>query len=235
MPRLDAGDVAEALRLWREGRTIRDNALRKLEKSRTVPAADTLPQLDERRKQIRWLLRDAGPDIADFEPWGEWWSRCFDAVNQTPVVQKSAVPIDWKAIQDRDADVLEWFERLQGGCGPDTAIGTPKKFLRGWAEILVAVGEKNNDETRRMVKRLNELREGPISKPGRGSRPIVEQSKLLQWWNRLDLEQQDAANQREGEKLAAKFQHAYGREGTVVPEIGGAVKRRRKDRKSRAK
>jgi len=128
MPRLDAGDVAEALRLWREGRTIRDNALRKLEKSRTVPAADTLPQLDERRKQIRWLLRDAGPDVANFEPWGEWWTRCFDAVSQTPVVQKSAVPIDWKAIQDRDAEVLEWFERLKAATGVAAGVAAGKGF-----------------------------------------------------------------------------------------------------------
>ena len=58
MPRLDAGDVAKAVELWQEGRTIRDNALRESEKSGKVPSAETMSQMDKLAETIRWLLRE---------------------------------------------------------------------------------------------------------------------------------------------------------------------------------
>jgi len=108
------------MRLWQEGRTIRDNALRESEKSGKVPTAETMSQMDKIAETIRWLLRDADPNVGRWEPWGNWWNRPlgFQARKKAPVVLKSAEPIDWEAIQKLDAETTAWFEGVQAGLGP---------------------------------------------------------------------------------------------------------------------
>lgn len=152
MPRLDAADVAKAVAIWEEGRKIRDMALRESEKSRKVPSAETMSQMDKSAETIRWLLRDADPNIAQWEPWGNWWNRAlgFDVRKKVPVVLKSAEPINWKAIQDRDADVLEWFERLKDAAGPrgdgtpgETAILKDNRIIIGDRVIVLGTTERD--------------------------------------------------------------------------------------------
>ena len=81
------------------------------------------------------------------------------------------------------------------------------------------------------IKSLNERFKGPIVNKGPGTSPMVYRDALIQWWNRLAIQQEELANQREGKRLTAKAQHDYGRDGTAAPEIGGEVKKRRSDRK----
>lgn len=107
----------------------------------------------------------------------------------------------------------------------------PKNYLLNWREVLAAIGRKNTAEDRRQVSRINEETGGPISVPKRGSQPKVERGALLIWWNRLEIQWADAANQAAGERIDADAQYHYGQSGEVAPGIGGGVKRRRSDRK----
>jgi hypothetical protein len=108
-------------------------------------------------------------------------------------------------------------------------IPEPKEYLDGWQSILVALGMKNNEAERRKVSRTNKEMGGPIIVPGRGSQPKVDRARLIEWWNGLEMRWQALDNQTQGARLEAEAQHNYGREGVVVPGIGGQVKKRRKD------
>ena len=106
----------------------------------------------------------------------------------------------------------------------------PKNYLFGWADIINAVGMKYSEGSRKALSRLNEFRSGPIRKPKNGGRPQVERSALIEWWNRLDMECEAGSNQRDGKRLDAETQYAYGKESNVVPGVGGALRKRRKDK-----
>src|SRR5262249_54580645 len=124
---------------------------------------------------------------------------------------------------------------LPPGMGPMVAASAatkPAPLLRGWAEILEALGRKNNKSTRRSVKRLNESYGGPIKCAGQGTRPLVNKNELLPWWNRLDQlheeQQQEQKQERANIKTTVEEQHNYGRDGKVVPNLAGHMKKKRK-------
>jgi len=106
----------------------------------------------------------------------------------------------------------------------------PRKHLATWRDILIALEMQNNDEDRQKVDRLNETYNGPIIKPGQGKQPFADNVKLLEWWNGLEEMVESQASRDRDTKETVKGTHAYGREGEVVPEISGSVKRRRRDR-----
>ena len=110
-------------------------------------------------------------------------------------------------------------------------LPVPVKLLASWREILIALGMKNNREDKQKVSRLNKTYNGPIVIPGAGKQPIADRAKLIEWWNRLEIELHDRRNQARGTTADAESQHDYGRTGKAAPGIGGGVKRRRKDRK----
>ena len=89
----------------------------------------------------------------------------------------------------------------------------------------------NNREDRDKVSRLSKSYDGPIRFPGQGKQPCVDKAKLIEWWNRLEIQLQDLVNQARGGKTDAESGHDYGRTGKAVPSIGGGVKQRRRDRK----
>jgi hypothetical protein len=145
---------------------------------------------------------------------------------------------DRKAGRDAFIDAAAKLAQQQGDASPptppsaeSTLIPTsdirpkPREMLVGWHSITVALDMTHSD--RNSIKRLNESFEGPIKNHGRGTKPMVFRDDLIQWWNALALRQQELANQAAGKKGATDAQHNYGREGTVVPEIGGSVKKRR--------
>jgi hypothetical protein len=103
--------------------------------------------------------------------------------------------------------------------------GRPRQLLVGWRDIADALDMKYQD--RRRIQSLNQSSGGPINARGKGTRPRVYLDDLLRWWNQLAVRQQELANRREGARLSAQAQHAYGREGTTAPEVGGGVKKRR--------
>lgn len=118
----------------------------------------------------------------------------------------------------------------------EQAVGTipaePKAYLWGWTEILDAVGMKDNTENRRQVRRLNDLFDGPIVVVGSGSKPqAINKTNLLAWWNRLDDLHRELQQQERDKQATAADSYSYGSGGTVVPNIAGAVKKRRRDAK----
>ena len=107
---------------------------------------------------------------------------------------------------------------------------SPKEYLVNWSDILIALKMRNNPEDKQKVERLNETYNGPIMKPGQGKQPIADKVKLLEWWNNLDKLVESQMDRARDARLTVQDTHAYGREGEVVPEISGQVKKRRQDR-----
>lgn len=107
----------------------------------------------------------------------------------------------------------------------DAPPDRPVQLLKSWGEILTAIGQKKGDL--KSVQRLNGHFDGPIPKPTQGRQPVVDRDKLLDWWNNLAAVEQDRSNQRAGRRLSGESEHAYGKSGTVAPEISGRVKKRR--------
>jgi hypothetical protein len=108
---------------------------------------------------------------------------------------------------------------------------SPREHLASWREILIALGMRNNTEDKQKVERLNESYDGPIKKPGQGKQPFADKVKLLEWWNGLEKLVESQADRARDARLNVQDTHAYGRNGEVVPEISGQVKKRRKDRR----
>jgi hypothetical protein len=103
-------------------------------------------------------------------------------------------------------------------------------MLRGWHAITNALDMPYKQ--RDGIKSLNTRFSGPIINHGAGSSPMVYRDVLLDWWNRLAMQQQELTNRREGARLSAEARHDYGHDGIAAPEIGGGVKKRRKDRRT---
>jgi hypothetical protein len=113
---------------------------------------------------------------------------------------------------------------------PDAAASSkePAKYLMCWREVLAALGLRNTEEARRRVRRMNELRQGPIVMPRRGGQPTVERGKLLAWWNSLEQAFEDSEQRHANQQATTSRQYAHGWDATVVPDLGGSVKRRRR-------
>jgi hypothetical protein len=103
-------------------------------------------------------------------------------------------------------------------------------YLMNWREILDALGMNCNDESRQRVREMNERYSGPIVVGRRGQQPKVEKTKLIEWWNNLEI-QWETGNSRTFAQDTVRPQHNYSRGGTVVPGIAGSVKERRTKKK----
>ena len=139
---------------------------------------------------------------------------------------------------DKESKLIDWADcllalradagRLAEAVPKPTA--TPKRLLTGWREIAEALEMRHPERDK--IKSLNKRYNGPITVAGQGSQPMVERNLLIEWWNRLAALQEELANQREGRNLSAESQHNFGRDGKVAPEVGGSVKKRRKDKRA---
>ncbi|MSU78929.1 MAG: hypothetical protein EXS16_12645 [Gemmataceae bacterium] len=110
------------------------------------------------------------------------------------------------------------------------ACETARKLLVGWREIAAALDMRYGE--RKKIRSLNDRCEGPIKNQGPGTQPMVYAEDLIKWWNSMATRQQDLANQRDGAKLSAEAEHNYGRNEKLAPEIGGSVKKRRRDKRT---
>ncbi len=108
-----------------------------------------------------------------------------------------------------------------------------KEMLFGWDEIMAAVKRPNDESTRAGFRRYNNLHGGPLISIGQGSRPMVEKSALIEWWNSLGQRLAELEQRKLDEKESLSSRHSYGKGGVVRPEIDGADKRRRKDHKGK--
>jgi hypothetical protein len=110
----------------------------------------------------------------------------------------------------------------------------PTRYLMSWREIIDALGLKNNEESRRQVRQLNQHYQGPIVLPtSRGKQPKVNKDKLLSWWNGLEQRFCESEKKQADAHATVQAQHGFGRNGTVVPEIAGHVRNRRGHKNAR--
>jgi hypothetical protein len=129
----------------------------------------------------------------------------------------------------RDLLVLNRAYHGQGG-HPDQT-GTPANLLASWREILIALGLKNNRADKGKVSRLNKTRAGPIIISGQGKQPLADKAKLIDWWNKLTIQYETGFNRARDAQPTAENRHDYGRDGEVAPDVSGAIKKRRRDRR----
>jgi hypothetical protein len=129
------------------------------------------------------------------------------------------------------AELRRWALRLCVECrrgGLSSVPAVPKRYLFGWREILAAVGLPNNDTNQQRLNRLNGVYEGPIVVKGQGSQPVVTEARLLRWWDGLERRFKEVDARRRDSAESVSEQYAHGRDGTVVPDIAGEVKKKRR-------
>ena len=107
-------------------------------------------------------------------------------------------------------------------------IASPRMPLTGWLDIASAVGMGKSDIEQ--VKALNRQFDGPIRVGRKGAKPLVYKDELIQWWDNMTVQAQAVTDKAKGRVASGEAQHAYGRTGTAAPEVGGGVKRRRRNR-----
>jgi hypothetical protein len=182
------------------------------------------------------------------------WPDLADYVEDTITIGGKARPhhtgkcdvhlwCQWREAKDRLAELIESIAGSKpGGAATDQVAqaakppktiteppAPPAKLLASWGEILEALGLKKKD--RNKVARLNRTRGGPIKPGKKGQQPIVDHAELLEWWNRLTIEYEVGENRRRDAKPTAAASHEHGRDGVVLPDIGGSERKRRADRK----
>lgn len=101
--------------------------------------------------------------------------------------------------------------------------------LFGWPEILDAIKRPDSDVER--VRRLNRETSGPIQ-TRQGGDPRVNKKELIAWWNRLEQAYDETCRKAEDTAATVANQHQFGKEGTVVSDINGGVRQRRKPKSS---
>lgn len=115
----------------------------------------------------------------------------------------------------------------------DQAVGTipaePKVYLTSWTEILSFL-EMIPDKKRWLVK-ANERYDGPIIPGEQGEQPFCECGELRRWYGSLAERLRQIQQHKRDRQATVADKYKYGRDGTVVPEISGAVKKRRRDAK----
>jgi hypothetical protein len=107
------------------------------------------------------------------------------------------------------------------------AQSPPNQYLLSWRDILDALEQKNNAENQRNVRKLNEQYEGPIVLPRKGGQPKVSRDRLLTWWNRLEERFRDIGQREADARATLQARHRYGKDGEVLPDISGGIKKRR--------
>jgi hypothetical protein len=148
------------------------------------------------------------------------WNQLTDA-QKIPWVEAALKSLRAQNVPDMLAQALDPQEADKG------TPPCPKKLLTGWQSITATLEMPYN--RRDEIKSLNDRFDGPIINNGRGTKPMTYREELLTWWDTLAQKQQELADQRQGERFSTEG-HAYGRTETVVPEIAGSIKKRRKDK-----
>jgi hypothetical protein len=132
-------------------------------------------------------------------------------------------------------------EKSEGGSKPTNYKSYGAFFpLKGWPAIIAALNEQldtakhtDNEQTRTLIRKLNTQHRGPIVLPTRrGTHPQVDKFVLLEWWGRLREHfvdrDEEAEQETESKDHTVADTHPYSSTGTVVPEISGHIKSRKK-------
>jgi hypothetical protein len=114
--------------------------------------------------------------------------------------------------------------------GQDDADGTRgnRGWLINWPQIMSEVEMDDTEENRRFVREANNSHEGPIIFRGKGSSPRVKKSKLVAWWEKLEDRLRELEEKRDNVQATVAPQYKYGRDETVIPNLQGHVKKRKR-------
>ncbi len=88
----------------------------------------------------------------------------------------------------------------------------------------------NTQENRQRLTSLNKTFNGPLVLPKRGGQPKADRAKLLEWWNSLEERFRESQQRQIDTQATLKARHNYGRDETVLPDISGHIKKRRRKR-----
>jgi hypothetical protein len=148
------------------------------------------------------------------------------AEHRAPVENGRELPVSENQGQVKDP------ERERGAQPENLPLDTasenqgPRSLLLSWREILEALNLDASQQRRLLA--LNKRYGGPIILPSKGGQPAVDKDKLLAWWNQLEMQMRDRQRREVDEQASVEGQHPHGRQGTVVPEIQGHVRQRKK-------
>ncbi len=145
--------------------------------------------------------------------------------------RREAAPVDATSNQgdcaNQDAAVTEIQADIDhpATIQPD-AVLEPVKYALGWPEIMDVIGRPDTKTERGKIRRLSNELDGPIHTT-QGGQPRVSVDVLNRWWIGLGsrFDQQSDRERDKSATVANTYQH--GRDGVVVPEIAGSVKKRR--------
>jgi hypothetical protein len=130
------------------------------------------------------------------------------------------------------AGSTDWTSEIaeddEGAAPQPTAPLSAKCYLFNWPEILGYLQRPNTEKERRRVRRLNDECDGPLNFEGQGSGPKVDKVKLMEWWNGLEDRWEELQRRKADQRETVKEQYEYGKNATVVPNVSGQVKRRKK-------
>ena len=97
----------------------------------------------------------------------------------------------------------------------------------GYPDMLQTLKRDNNPTEKGRLERLNDSHDGPIITGESGQPPKAERMKLIAWWNSLEEIWKSQQSIRTNTAATVAEQYPHGRDATVVPAIGGQVKKRR--------
>lgn len=155
--------------------------------------------------------------------------------------------LDW--IRNGIETLLQATDRTLAGDVVDAEGGTPgakqteqtivdskhsgdevREQCLNWSEICDALKRDNTTAFQRKLRDLNMANSGPIVFPqGRGRQPKAPKDELIRWFSSLSdiaAEVADESRLKSEDIRHSTAGYSFGRDATVVPEIGGSVKRR---------
>ena len=128
-------------------------------------------------------------------------SRSKKKVSSPQLPNQMSQTRDDTTLELQAAPVAESKAPATSGGGKGGLVNAPRNYLRGWKDIcrkLQPSGEvwRTLEAKAKWLKRLNREHDGPILSIGPGNPPIVEEQKLLDWWNTLPEEIRQKASQK---------------------------------------
>lgn len=133
---------------------------------------------------------------------------------------------EWDRLMKRADRELAILRGLQEPPQPPPVAISLRRKLVGYPEILDFLGL--DDSRKKWLMSCNKRWDGPIQSPGRGHKPFADEQELKNWYSDLESKAEEKSRADRDREQTVNEMHEYGKTGTVVPEIGGSVKKRRK-------
>jgi hypothetical protein len=164
-----------------------------------------------------------------------WWPQIRDVLNTLdPAPPRESLVT---AVYERTAAKARLRSRAEGGQGstpntppetPRSAPANPAVLLTSWHEIIETLKLTHHESSHQKIRAMNTTYNGPILFGAKGKQPEVDGMMLLAWWEQVQKVFQERSQRQIDQDATVSSSHAFGRDGTAVPEIGGAIKKRRR-------